>query len=85
MVNGYFFKNKQLTNPDDAVYFPAAGFCDSYTGALLHVGDYGYCLSAIPFDTRYSCFLYFSLGYVYPLIHAWQRAQALSVHPVADN
>ena len=83
--NGYFFKNKQLTKPDDAVYFPAAGFCDSYTGALLHVGDYGYCLSAIPFDTRYSCFLYFSLGYVYPLIHAWQRAQALSVHPVADN
>ena len=82
--NGYVFKNK-LTNPDDAVYFPAAGYRYSYTDALGYVGVYGYCWSAIPFDTRYGCHLYFSTGYVYPLIHGWQRAQAISVHPVADN
>ena len=84
--NGYFFKNK-LTNPDDAVYFPAAGVRDSYSymGALRLVGDCGYCLSAIPFDTRYCCFLFLRIGYLYPRSNGWPRVQALSVHPVADN
>ena len=82
--NGFVFKNK-LTNPDDAVYFPATGYRYPDMGTLRYVGDYGFCWTAIPFDTHYGYHFLFRIGYVYPLIHGMYRAQAISVHPVADN
>ena len=79
---GWNFNNK-ITSPDATVYFPASGY--RYGGGpLLSVGSYGEYWSAVPYDTYYGCYLFFSQLYVGPQQHSHGRAYGASVRPVAE-
>ena len=49
------------------INFPASGIRYYNDGSLSVVGSYGYYWSAVPYDTRSSCDLYFYSGRVVPL------------------
>ena len=79
---GWNFNNK-ISSPDATVYFPVSGYRYYYDGSLSHVGDNGDYWSAVPYNTRFGCFLYFSPWDVSPQSYG-RRSFGLSVRPVRD-
>ena len=80
---GWNFNNK-ITSPDATVYFPASGYRYLGDGSLYLVGNYGYCWSAVPYDTSSGCSLYFYSSIVGPQNSGGSRASALPVRPVSE-
>ena len=76
-------KGKTWTLNGASIYFPAAGYRSSSSGALGSVGSYGYYWSATPYSASNGHFLFFGSG-------RWNwnynyRAYGFSVRPVAEE
>ena len=65
------------------INFPASGYRYGSDGSLNYVGVSGYYWSAVPGDSYFGCFLYFSSGYVYPLNYT-SRAYGFAARPVSE-
>ena len=75
-------KGKTWTLNGASIYFPAAGYRDSSSGALGLVGSIGYCWSATPYSANYGRNLYFNSSSWY--WNNYYRARGFSVRPVAE-
>ena len=83
--NGWNFNNR-LTAPNASVYFPIVVYRYSTNGALAkEFVDCGLYWSAIPYDSEYVCYLFFSEPSVSPVSYYVDRAQGASVRPVKDE
>ena len=65
------------------INFPASGYRGYTDGSLNNVGDIGYYWSAVPYDTYYGCYLYFSSGGVDPL-NGSSRSFGFAARPVSE-
>ena len=65
------------------IFFPALGYRVSGDGSLYGVGGDGFYWSAVPVSANDGCFLYFSLGNLFP-VNNGLRASGLAVRPVSE-
>ena len=65
------------------INFPASGYRSRSVGSLSRVGDYGYCWSAVPFNTGLGCYLGFGSGFVNPLFSN-ARTFGFAARPVSE-
>lgn len=74
----------RVTGPNgNSIFFPAAGYRGSSSGALDDVGSYGYFWSATPKNTLNGRFLnFYSSGWRW---NYGRRARGFSVRPVAEK
>ena len=87
-VEGDFAKGWLFyTKPNKAgttMFFPASGYRLNSSGSVSNVTRYGFYWVAGPLDSAGGRYLYFTSGYVYPLLNAI-RSFGLSVRPAKEK
>ena len=77
------WKFKRNSNDNAGNFFPASGYRDHSSGALLGAGGGGTCWSAAPASAERAYYLGFGSGSVFPL-NGNDRAYGFSVRPVRE-